>query len=424
MTIGAALLTVSPVAAADTFTVRSTADDGDVHAGDGVCDSASGAAVVCTLRAAITEANADPDRDRIAFGIDGPGEARTRVIAPARDLPSIDAPLVVDGYSQPGASANTSPVGTDARLRIVLAGPGDGTGLTARADVAIRGLVIRDFEVGIVVLGPKAVITGNFIGTDATGTSAAGNGIGVLLLGSGRVGGTEAADRNLISGNETGISATGPSSDRIVRGNLIGTRANGTEGLGNGVGIRLDDGGLLEIGGEMGGSGNVIAFNGGPGIVIDNITGSARSLISRNSIFRNAGPGIDLEADGVSANDDNPPLESAPPPDTDAGGNDLQNHPLITSARSGRSRSIIRGTLRTDPGKSFRLELFSSPSGSEGKSFVGSRTVATTGNGIANWRYRPDRRVRVGHVVTATVTDLSDGETSEFSQPRRVSRRR
>ena len=51
-------------------------------------------------------------------------------ISPASALPTITGPLVIDGYSQPGASANTNSVeslqGLNTVLRIELDGTGAG----------------------------------------------------------------------------------------------------------------------------------------------------------------------------------------------------------------------------------------------------------------------------------------------------------
>ncbi len=71
----AALLTgPAPLAHAATFTVNSTGNGADSDPGDGVCETASGNGV-CTLRAAIQEANHanNPGLDTIEFNIGGGG---------------------------------------------------------------------------------------------------------------------------------------------------------------------------------------------------------------------------------------------------------------------------------------------------------------------------------------------------------------
>src|SRR5262249_39007980 len=90
--------------------------------------------------------------------------------------------------------------------------------------------------------------TGNYIGTGITGTVALGNPVyGVELIGASNntIGGTTAADRNIISGNvlhgvyiKNAVPAdlffgTAPANNNTVAGNYIGTDAMGTRPLGN-----------------------------------------------------------------------------------------------------------------------------------------------------------------------------------------------
>ena len=92
----------SPSAA--TYTVTTTADSG---AG--------------SLRQAITDANGSPGHDDIAFNITGSG---VHTIAPATALPTITDQVTIDGYTQPGASANTNgpSQGTNAVIQIEIDG--------------------------------------------------------------------------------------------------------------------------------------------------------------------------------------------------------------------------------------------------------------------------------------------------------------
>ena len=87
----------------------------------------------------------------------------------------------------------------------------------------MRGLIINNFDTGIRLTSDNTIVAGSFIGTDATGTTARPNNTGILIGGSSTgganvprpanntIGGTAAADRNLISGNgRRGISINGP----------------------------------------------------------------------------------------------------------------------------------------------------------------------------------------------------------------------
>lgn len=112
-----------------------------------------------------------------------------------------------------------------------------------------------------------------------------------------------AASPNVISGNQAGgILAGDWRYGLIVSGNRIGTDATGTLNLGNGgSGVWLSGIGLGVIGGTVTGDGNTIAFNHGSGVLLTD--SSAGDVILGNSIFGNNTLGIDLGGDGVTAND-------------------------------------------------------------------------------------------------------------------------
>ena len=105
----AGVAVAAPVAAAGhTYVVTSASDKPDRKVGDGICDvTASSSTTVCTLRAAIMEANADTAGDRIRFAITG-GSSAVKTIKPASALPVITEPLVIDGTTQAGATVNTA----------------------------------------------------------------------------------------------------------------------------------------------------------------------------------------------------------------------------------------------------------------------------------------------------------------------------
>ena len=254
--------------AATTFTVTKTADTAD-----GTCDAD------CSLREAITAATANAGTDTIAFAIPGGGP---HTIQSASALPTITDPVIIDGYTQSGASANTNSVasglGLNTVLKIELDGTNAGAGanglLITAGDSRVRGLAISRFVIG----GPNSgagihlstnggnVIDGNFLGTNVTGTVALGGGGVIMLGGAGNtIGGTTAEARNVISGNGNGVSISGGvggSSGNLVQGNFIGTDVTGTVDLGN----------QLE---------GIIAF--GDNNTIGGTTASARNIISGNS---------------------------------------------------------------------------------------------------------------------------------------------
>lgn len=163
-----------------------------------------------SLRQAILDANANPGADTITFNIPGAG---VHTITPASLLPAITDQVLVDGYTQPGASRNTLASGENAVLLIELDGTviGGSSGLTIRAsNCEVRGLVINRFAQGIFITSSSGttqttvnLIQGNFIGTNASGNSSLPNseGISIQFSNHDQIGGTTPDARNLIAGN-------------------------------------------------------------------------------------------------------------------------------------------------------------------------------------------------------------------------------
>lgn len=426
--VGGSLTTSVPVLAAGaTLTVRSHGDRPDSDPGDGRCATAGSTSDArrCTLRAAIMEANATPDTDRIRFAIET-GDHSYKTLRPKSALPTITAPLTIDGTTQAGATANTAATGTNARMRVILVGnqAGSAAGVQATAPVVIQGLVIYGFSRGIQLStgSDGSRVMGNFVGVDRTGYEARGNhGSGILVNARDvRVGSAARADRNLVSANDSaGISLGIAARAAIVQGNLIGTTRDGTSPLGNGAdGVFVTGSREHLIGGEHAGQGNVIAFNRGNGVsllsigALDLVPRNVRIL--RNSISRNDRLGIDLGADGPTKNDT--------VPDADAGANRLQNKPRVLSAVAGSRRTTITGNLTSRRERAYRLELFQSEAGDpEGRTFLGSAVISTGANGKTDWTFRVNARLAVGTIITATVTDVDRRDTSEFGPSKAVS---
>ncbi len=308
-------------------------------------------------------------------------------------------PFVGDGVRIDGANNNT------------IGGTAAGAGNVLSGNVS-DGVDLRNGATG-------NLVAGNLIGTNAAGAAAVGNQEdGVYFEGAAgnTVGGTTAAARNVISGNAfNGVFFYGPgSNNNVVAGNAIGTDAAGTGALGNvleGVFIWQDpDSGNLTgpsgntIGGTAAGAGNVIAFNGQTGIKVglSPADASTDNQFLGNSIFGNAGIGIDLGGDGPTAND---------PGDADAGANDLQNYPVLTSALTLAGTTTVTGTFDGLPNKTVRVEFFSNPAGeAQGRTYLGFLDVPTDGAGHAAFTF-PTAALAAGTAVTATATD----GTSEFS---------
>ncbi len=140
-----------------------------------------------------------------------------------------------------------------------------------------RNLISGNRGNGVVIDGGTYnTVSGNYIGTDVTGTTALANGSGgVSLAWSAQynlIGGDAPEERNVISGNHLeGVSiGTGRTMHNTVSGNYIGTNAPGTAPLPNGnAGVILTSGAQENlIGGTSVAERNLISGNGGDGVTI------------------------------------------------------------------------------------------------------------------------------------------------------------
>jgi len=163
-----------------------------------------------------------------------------------------------------------------------------------------------------------------------------------------------------------------------------------------------------QIGGAAADTGNLIAFNQAAAVSVESGTGN---LIRDNSMFSNAGLGIDLGADGVTPNDAT---------DADTGANNLQNYPVLTEALANSDGSTtISGSLLSAANASFTLEFFSNtacdPSGNgEGQEVIGVTNVMTAASGSNAFVVTFTHTVPAGNFISALATD-ANANTSEFS---------
>lgn len=490
------------------LTVNSTADDGDADLDDDECRTASGD---CTLRAAIEQANATDGPHDIEFAIPGAG---VHTILPSTPLPGVETTLRILGFTQPGSAAGD--VGGTIRIALDGSNAPNSGGLTFELGAdgcRVEGLAITRFALGGVRLtGGSSTISKCYLGLDPDGAAAGNGSQGVLVLN-----GTHAIQDSVISATTTPFRPTPAgilveSGTARISGNYIGTDPSGSEARPNLVGIRLrTDGHQIEnnvissntisaiafyvllpqgqgtrilnnrIGTDASGDnplpngsgiafdetfrnssddaenlveGNLIAHHDGTAIdrphhdiirgntIVENGTAifidrgaqnrilentvahntlaiivglnfpqAVGNTIRRNSIFDNFMLGIDHRGENISTPND--------PGDADEGPNDLQNHPELLSAVGTGSSVLIEGRLESSPSSSFALDFYASdtcpnaPIGSEGQRFVGSTNLSTDSAGLGEFSLTFSGPFG-DDFYTATATN-SGGSTSEFS---------
>jgi CSLREA domain-containing protein len=335
------------------------------------------------------------------------------------------------------------------------------------ATAETSNLISANTEAGVLITGVLAfgedrnLVQNNLIGTNALGVAGLPNAESALSVNRGGVVIVEASGvlvgganvGNVISGNNgIGVIISGniteggaPATDNAVQGNLIGVAADGATALANsGDGIEITNGqnnfvggtaagqgntirsntangvaliGTLFVGGESSNNtiaGNIIASNGMDGVLVASGTGNR---INGNAIFSNAQQGIDLLGDGVTPNDPNDPDPLAGP-----NANNLQNFPVIAFAVRDTATGVttITGTLDgVTPGTFYFIELFANTAcdGTNGEGqfpLGGVVTDAANVNGDVSFSFQTSVDVS-NQVITATATDETTNDTSEFS---------
>jgi hypothetical protein len=103
------------------------------------------------------------------------------------------------------------------------------------------------------------------------------------------------------------------------------------------------------------------------------------------------------------------------------GPNNLQNFPVLTFVLPlPNGETLVTGTLHSAPNTTYTLDFYASatadPSGyGEGQRYLGSVVVKTDGSGNFLFVGELPAVTTRGEVVTATATNQSTGDTSEFS---------
>lgn len=335
---------------------------------------------------------------------------------------------------------------------------------------------------GIRVTGPGTsgnLITGNFMGTDPTGSYAIPNGFAGLTFFDGATGniagGASASARNVISGNDSyGVAMGDPgTSGNIVEGNYIGLGSNGTTVIGNYGGVLLYN----QSTDNVIGAGNVISGNSAGvwltntagnviegniiGLAADGVTprGNAwqgvliQSDVSNNVIglspggagagnriacngeegiiiYSNASVGNTIRGNDIYSNGDlginlaGGVENSYGVTANHAGGavpgpNDLQNYPVISNAFQGGASMILAGSLNSAAHHTFIIDAYRNaapdPSGYGEGQFYLGSTTVTTDSNGNTAFYLEAPGAFAGQYLTTTATDQATGDSSEFS---------
>jgi uncharacterized repeat protein (TIGR01451 family) len=427
-----------------------------------------------SLRQAITDANAAAGQDSIHFNIPGIG---VHTIAPLSALPQITGALTIDGYTQPGASANTLWLGNDAVILIEIDGTNAGGVVGfhfggASGGSVIRGVAIGKFATGI-AMDSASTIEGCFIGTSASGLVARPNTTGVTIAGSGAsIGIATPAGRNVVSANSgAGIWILGPGGTAEILNNYIGTNAAGTSILGDqSFGVRLHDASNCVIGGPGAGrnliSGHTLAataagvaiygnssnnqilgnnigtdvslslaFGNRIGVYLEDFGGASPSnnvigdVATPNLIAFNNEKGVAIAATATAATGNaikhnafvqgNPiDLGNDGPTandnnDSDTGPNELQNFPTITSALMTAGLLTVEGILESTPNSTFLVQVFGRADGVCGGG-QHQRPITVDTDALGEAPFSVTFPAAPGMAVTAIATNAANS-TSEFA---------
>lgn len=258
------------------------------------------------------------------------------------------------------------------------------------------------------------VITLNLIGTDAANKNVIGNGGIGLSISSDLGGATQDATItfNTIAGNGSHGILVSNGSNLIIRENYVGASPKNNENFGNeGDGVRLEN---APMNNDV--SFNRIISNGGKGINLASTSQfDINNVFSYNEISDNAGLGIDLGGDGVTENDHC---------DIDTGTNALQNFPVISTAtRIGNNIRMV-GSFNSVPNADYNLSFYANqaadPTGyGEGHIWLGDFSLNVPSSCQASFTLMVPYNLQSGRCVTATAID-DDGNTSEFSNCIRI----
>ncbi len=263
--------------------------------------------------------------------------------------------------------------------------------------------------------GTFNLISGNIIGGSPNGIGTLGspfktkNGI-FVSSDLNQIGGSLVNSGNIIGDNNIGIYLSYIGDYSRISKNQIGVGWDDLTAIGNdSIGIYLNGADDALIGGLTPRLSNHIAHN-GTGISLKTFTTSAiNNQILGNSIHSNLEQGIDLGNNGIVVPNDGMTSSSED--------NDGLDFPVLLSASNcDLTQTIINYELSVPTG-TYRVEFFSNsspdPTNGEGETFLGYKTITVTSN-PQSFIDSLGILLASSESVSATLTDLSNNNTSEF----------
>ena len=307
------------------------------------------------------------------------------------------------------AADGVTPIHNDVGILLVMGADNTLIGGAAPGEGNLVSASMRD---GIITYSEHLTFYGNLIGTDITGSYAIPNGGSGMYVTGGytQIGGGSPGQGNVISGNEhNGIWIN--DDNNVIQGNHIGTDISGTALIPNGwSGIESEAYPVIIIGGATPNLGNIIVGNRGHGLYIDDL--AMGSFIANNIIAQSMGCGIAL-SQGVNENTitQNSIFDNAGLGICFQSGSDMTNGDIEPPILSGGLGTTISGTACPN----CLLEFFVAapdPIGyGEGKTYLDLGYADSNGDFSV-----PVDGIGFCQQITATATDTTDWNTSEFSQ--------
>ncbi|HWB10980.1 MAG TPA: Calx-beta domain-containing protein [Pirellulales bacterium] len=212
----------------------------------------------------------------------------------------------------------------------------------------------------------------------------------------------------------TDLDGGNQSSGAVIQGNKIGTDVTGTARLGNAAdGVSIVTSYAIAsnetVGGPDPGDGNTIAFNGGRGVHVPFGMGNT---VRGNDIFANRGPGLVTDINDALSTyaEERAVTPSQPVPLLTSATFDPQGT-VVTGSLTGIP--FTRYEIDFFANDTVNLTGFG-----DGQMFLQSMSVLSDDTGSVQFQIPLDDPVPIGQWITATATpDTADGNTSMFSQP-------